>query len=318
MRLAIINDYQELALKTADWGRLPDSVEIDVFHDQLTDELEAAARLQPYEIIVTAREETVFDHALVNTLPNLKLLVFHGARNAALDLTALDAQGVTVCGTGYGFTNGTVELAWALILGLIKRLPQEDAAIRRGGWGAGLPLGLTGKTLGVLGLGTLGSGVARVGQALDMEVIAWSKNLTEERCRDVGVLKVDKETLFRESDVLSIHVILGERTRGLVSVNDLASMKSSSYLINTSRGPIVDEAALIAALEGNRIAGAGLDVFEVEPLPDTHPFRRLPNVLVTSHIGGRTYENFAARYGDCLEDVCAWLDGNPMRVVSPV
>jgi phosphoglycerate dehydrogenase-like enzyme len=151
-----------------------------------------------------------------------------------------------------------------------------------------------------------------------MEVIAWSKNLTDERCRDVGVRKVDKETLFRESDVLSIHVILGERTRGLVSVTDLASMKSSSYLINTSRGPIVDEAALIAALEGNRIAGAGLDVFEVEPLPDTHPFRRLPNVLVTSHIGGRTYENFAARYGDCLEDVCAWLDGNPMRVVSPV
>ncbi|MGB0554968.1 MAG: D-2-hydroxyacid dehydrogenase family protein [Alphaproteobacteria bacterium] len=317
MRLAIINDYQELALKTTDWGRLPDSIEVDVFHDQLTDGQEAAARLQPYGIIVTAREETRFDQTLINSLPNLKLLVFHGARNAALDLTALDARGVAVCGTGYGFTNGTVELAWALVLGLVKRLPQEDAAIRAGGWGAGLPLGLTGKTLGVLGLGTLGTGVARVGQALDMNVIAWSQNLTEERCRDVGVRKVDKEVLFRESDVLSIHVILSERTRGLVSAADLASMKSSAYLINTSRGPIVDEAALVAALEANRIAGAGLDVFDIEPLPDTHPFRRLPNVLATSHIGGRTYENFAARYGDCLEDVLAWLDGKPLRVVSP-
>lgn len=317
MRLAIINDYQELALKTTDWGRLPDSIEVDVFHDQLTDGQEAAARLQPYGIIVTAREETRFDQTLINSLPNLKLLVFHGARNAALDLTALDARGVAVCGTGYGFTNGTVELAWALVLGLVKRLPQEDAAIRAGGWGAGLPFGLTGKTLGVLGLGTLGTGVARVGQALDMDVVAWSTNLTEERCRDVGVRKVDKEALFRESDVLSIHVILSERTRGLVSAADLASMKSSAYLINTSRGPIVDEAALVAALEANRIAGAGLDVFDIEPLPDTHPFRRLPNVLATSHIGGRTYENFAARYGDCLEDVLAWLDGKPLRVVSP-
>jgi phosphoglycerate dehydrogenase-like enzyme len=317
VRLAIINDYQELALKTTDWGRLPDSIEVDVFHDQLTDGQEAAARLQPYDIIVTAREETRFDQTLINSLPNLKLLVFHGARNAALDLTTLDARGVAVCGTGYGFTNGTVELAWALVLGLVKRLPQEDAAIRAGGWGAGLPFGLTGKTLGVLGLGTLGTGVARVGQALDMDVVAWSPNLTEERCRDVGVRKVDKEALFRKSDVLSIHVILSERTRGLVSAADLASMKSSAYLINTSRGPIVDEAALVAALEADRIAGAGLDVFDIEPLPDTHPFRRLPNVLVTSHIGGRTYENFAARYGDCLEDVLAWLDGKPLRVVSP-
>ena len=317
MRLAIINDYQELAVKTADWGRLPDSVEVDVFHDQLTDGQEATARLKPYDIIVTAREETRFDQTLINSLPNLKLLVFHGARNAALDLTALDARGVAVCGTGYGFTNGTVELAWALVLGLVKRLPQECAAIRAGGWGAGLPFGLTGKTLGVLGLGTLGTGVARVGQALDMDVIAWSQNLTEERCRDVGVRKVDKKALFRESDVLSIHVILSERTRRLVSAPDLALMKSSSYLINTSRGPIVDEAALVEALEADRIAGAGLDVFDIEPLPDTHPFRRLPNVLATSHIGGRTYENFAARYGDCLEDVLAWLDGKPLRVVSP-
>jgi phosphoglycerate dehydrogenase-like enzyme len=316
VRLAIINDYQKLALKTTDWGRLPDNIEIDVFHDQLTDGPEAAARLKPYDIVVTAREETTFDQTLIASLPNLKLLVFHGARNAALDLIALEARGVTVCGTGYGFTNGTVELAWALILGLVKRLPQEDSAIRAGRWGAGLPFGLTGKVLGVLGLGTLGTGVARVGQALDMEIIAWSQNLTEERCRNVGVRKVDKEQLFRESDVLSIHMILGERTRGLVTAAEIEMMKSSSYLINTSRGPIVDEVALIAALDEGRIAGAGLDVFDIEPLPDTHPFRQLPNVLVTSHIGGRTYENFAARYGDCLDDVLAWLNGKSIRVIS--
>jgi phosphoglycerate dehydrogenase-like enzyme len=316
VRLAIINDYQKLALKTTDWGRLPDNIEIDVFHDQLTDGPEAAARLKPYDIVVTAREETTFDQTLIASLPNLKLLVFHGARNAALDLIALEARGVTVCGTGYGFTNGTVELAWALILGLVKRLPQEDSAIRAGRWGAGLPFGLTGKVLGVLGLGTLGTGVARVGQALDMEIIAWSQNLTEERCRNVGVRKVDKEQLFRESDVLSIHMILGERTRGLVTAAEIEMMKSSSYLINTSRGPIVDEVALIAALDEGRIAGAGLDVFDIEPLPNTHPFRQLPNVLVTSHIGGRTYENFAARYGDCLDDVLAWLNGKSIRVIS--
>jgi phosphoglycerate dehydrogenase-like enzyme len=316
VRLAIINDYQKLALKTTDWGRLPDSIEIDVFHDQLTEGPEAAARLKPYDIVVTAREETTFDQTLIASLPNLKLLVFHGARNAALDLIALEARGVTVCGTGYGFTNGTVELAWALILGLVKRLPQEDSAIRAGRWGAGLPFGLTGKVLGVLGLGTLGTGVARVGQALDMEIIAWSQNLTEERCRNVGVRKVDKEQLFCESDVLSVHMILGERTRGLVTAAEIEMMKSSSYLINTSRGPIVDEVALIAALDEGRIAGAGLDVFDIEPLPDTHPFRQLPNVLVTSHIGGRTYENFAARYGDCLDDVLAWLNGKSIRVIS--
>jgi phosphoglycerate dehydrogenase-like enzyme len=316
VRLAIINDYQKLALKTTDWGRLPDSIEIDVFHDQLTEGPEAAARLKPYDIVVTAREETTFDQTLIASLPNLKLLVFHGARNAALDLIALEARGVTVCGTGYGFTNGTVELTWALILGLVKRLPQEDSAIRAGRWGAGLPFGLTGKVLGVLGLGTLGTGVARVGQALDMEIIAWSQNLTEERCRNVGVRKVDKEQLFCESDVLSVHMILGERTRGLVTAAEIEMMKSSSYLINTSRGPIVDEVALIAALDEGRIAGAGLDVFDIEPLPDTHPFRQLPNVLVTSHIGGRTYENFAARYGDCLDDVLAWLNGKSIRVIS--
>ena len=240
MRLAIINDYQELALDTADWNSLPESVQVDVFHDQLTDTEEAAARLVPYDIIVTAREETTFDRTLVDALPNLKLLVFHGARNAALDMAALEERQVTVCGTGYGFTNGTVELAWGLILGLVKHLPQEDAAIRSGGWGAGLPRGLTGKTLGLLGLGTLGSGVARVGLALDMEVMAWSQNLTQARCEEIGAQLVTKNELFRNSDVLSIHVILSDRTRGLFGDAEIAQMKPSASMINTSRGPIVD------------------------------------------------------------------------------
>ncbi len=316
MRLAIINDYQRLALEAADWGRLPNGIVAEVCHDQLTDPKEAARRLSPFDIVVTAREETTFDRALIERLPNLKLLVFHGARNAALDLEALAEKGVTVCGTGYGYTNGTVELAWGLILGLVKNLIAEDQTIRDGGWGAGLPLGLTGKTLGILGLGTLGSGVAKLGLALDMEVIAWSQNLTEKRCAEVGVTLVTKEALLRRSDVLSVHVILSERTRGLVGVKDFAMMKPSCCLINTSRGPIVDETALVNALKEERIGGAGLDVFDQEPLPINHPFRKLPNVLVTSHIGGRTYENLAARYKDCLEDVLAWLNGVPIRVVN--
>ena len=316
MRLAIINDYQRLALEAADWERLPNDIVVEVCHDQLTDPKEAARRLLPFDIVVTAREETTFDRALVERLPNLKLLVFHGARNAALDLGALAEKGVTVCGTGYGYTNGTVELAWGLILGLVKNLIAEDQTIRDGGWGAGLPLGLTGKTLGILGLGTLGSGLAKLGLALDMEVIAWSQILTEKRCAEVGVTLVTKEALLRRSDVLSVHVILSERTRGLVGAKELAMMKPSCYLINTSRGPIVDETALVNALKEKEISGAGLDVFDQEPLPINHPFRKLPNVLVTSHIGGRTYENLAARYKDCLEDVLAWLNGIPIRVVN--
>ena len=316
MRLAIINDYQRLALEAADWERLPNDIVVEVCHDQLTDPKEAARRLLPFDIVVTAREETTFDRALVERLPNLKLLVFHGARNAALDLGALAEKGVTVCGTGYGYTNGTVELAWGLILGLVKNLIAEDQTIRDGGWGAGLPLGLTGKTLGILGLGTLGSGLAKLGLALDMEVIAWSQNLTEKRCAEVGVTLVTKEALLRRSDVLSVHVILSERTRGLVGAKELAMMKPSCYLINTSRGPIVDETALVNALKEKGIGGAGLDVFDQEPLPINHPFRKLPNVLVTSHIGGRTYENLAARYKDCLEDVLAWLNRIPIRVVN--
>lgn len=316
MRLAIINDYQELALKTADWQALPDGVAIDVFHDRLTDPDEAARRLQPYDIIVTAREETRFSADLIAQLPNLKFLVTHGTRNKALDLQALNARGISVSGTSAGFRNATIETSWALILGLFKNLRGEIREFGNGGWGAGLPGGLTGKTLGILGLGALGAGVAKVGLALDMEVIAWSENLTTERCVEVGARKVTKAELFAEADVLSVHMVLSERSRGLVGAPELALMKPTAYIVNTSRGPIIDEGALIEALTTKKIAGAGLDVFDTEPLPSDHPFRHMDNVLATAHIGGRTYENFAVRYRESLEDVLAWLDGKPIRVIA--
>jgi phosphoglycerate dehydrogenase-like enzyme len=316
MRLAIINDYQKLAKDSADWKSLPRDIEIDITHERTPGGAEGARLLAPYDIIVTAREETRFDRALVEKLPKLKLLVTHGRRNAALDMKALAERGVTVCGTGYGFSNATVELAWGLILGLAKRIPEEDRGVRDGAWGVSLPSGLTGRTLGVLGLGDLGSGVAKVGLALGMKVIAWSQNLTAARCTEIGAELVGKDDLFRRSDVLSVHVVLSERTRGLVGAREIALMKPTAYLINTSRGPIVDEKALIAALRSGAIAGAGLDVFDQEPLPASHPLRTLPNTVLTPHIGGRTRENFVARYKDCLEDVQAWLAGKPVRVLG--
>jgi phosphoglycerate dehydrogenase-like enzyme len=314
MKLAIINDYQKLSQESADWSRLPDHVDMDVYYDRLA--TGAAELLAPYDIVVTSREETLFDRALVEQLPNLKLLVTHAGRNAALDLDALRDQGVVVCGTGYGFANATVELTWGLILSLAKLIPEEDQGVREGEWGLHLPSGLTGKTLGVLGLGRLGSGAARVAQALDMEVIAWSENLTDARCAELDVRRVGKDELFAQSDILSVHTILSDRTRGVVGAREIALMKPTAFLINTSRGPIVDETALIDALRGHVIAGAGLDVFDVEPLPYDHPLRSLPNTVLTPHIGGRTRENFAARYQDALEDVLAWLDGAPIRVIE--
>lgn len=316
MRLAVINDYQDLAREAADWSALPDNIETDFFPTRLTDPAEAATILAPYDIIVTAREETQFNAALISGLPNLKLLVTHGQRNAALDMVALAARQIMVCGTGYGFPIATVELAWGLILSLLKFIPQEDRAIRDGQWGVHLPLGLSGRTLGVVGLGTLGGGVARVGKAFDMDVVAWSQNLTSERCTEFGAELVGKDELFHRADIVSIHLILGERSRGIVGKREIGLMKPSALLINTARGPIVDEIAMIDALESGKIAGAGLDVYDQEPLPADHRLRTLPNTVLMPHVGGRTRENFIARYRDSLEDVQAWLSGNPIRVLS--
>ena len=315
MRLAIINDYKKLS-GSADWDQLPDDIEIDTFHDRLTDPTAAVARLKPYDIIVTGREETRFDRALIEKLPNLKLFVTHGRRNAALDMDAFKDRDITVCGTGYGFEMGTVELTWALLLSLAKNIPSEYAAVQRGDWGIDLPMGLTGKVLGVAGLGRLGARVARIGLAMKMDVIAWSQNLTQDRCEEIGATLVSKEDLLAKSDFLSIHLVLSERTRGLIGPSEFAQMKSSAYILNTSRGPIIDEPSMIEALNNEVIAGAGLDVFDEEPLPKDHPLRAMPNVLISPHLGGRTKENFVSRYQDCVENVLAWLKQEPVRVLT--
>ena len=316
MRIAIINDYKDLARDAADWSQLSSKHAVDFYTDFLAGGDPAARRLAPYDIIVAAREETQFDRALIERLPHLKLLITHANRNAAFDMSALLERGITVCGTGYGYANATVELTWGLILSLFKHIPSEDRGIRDGKWGIGLPLGLTGKTLGILGLGGLGLDTAIVGKALKMDVIAWSKNLTAERCAEFGVTLVTKDELFERAYIVSVHLVLGPRYRGLIGNRELSQMKSTAFLVNTSRGPIIDEVALINALNDGTIAGAGLDVFDIEPLPVDYPLRCAPNTVLTPHLGGRTKENFAARYKDCLEDVLAWLDGNPVRVLT--
>ena len=231
-------------------------------------------------------------------------------------MSALGRQQVTVCGTGYGFPIATVELTWGLILSLMKNIPLEDQAIRDGQWGVALPLGLSGRTLGLIGLGELGAGVAKVAQAFGMDVIAWSQNLSSERCSELGVSKVAKEELFTRADIVSVHLVLSERSRGVVGAQELAWMKDTAVLINTARGPIVDEYALLAALGSGSIAGAGLDVYAQEPLPKHHPLRSAANTVLMPHVGGRTRENFVARYQEALEDVQAWLKGAPIRVLS--
>ncbi|MBE87813.1 MAG: hydroxyacid dehydrogenase [Rhodospirillaceae bacterium] len=315
MRLAIINDYKNLS-RSANWGQLPDDIKIDVFCDILKDTNSIIQRLQPYDIVIGGREETLFDREIIEALPNLKFAVTHGRRNPSYDLDAFRERGIPVCGTRSGFEMATVELTWALILSLAKNIPAEFAAVQKGEWGITLPVGLTGKTLGILGLGQLGAGAAQVGHALDMNVIAWSQNLTQERCDETGVTLVSQEKLFEESDFLTVHLVLSNRTRGMIGKAELESMKATAYIINTARGPIIDETALIAALKSGTIAGAGLDVFDQEPLPKEHPLRNLPNVLISPHLGGRTRENFIARYDDCVENVMSWLKQKPVRLLT--
>jgi phosphoglycerate dehydrogenase-like enzyme len=315
-RVALLDDYQGVALSMADWKSLPAGTEVAVFKDHLSDESDVAKRLADFDIVMALRERTPFSRSLLERLPKLKLLITAGMRNASIDMKAAAERGVLVCGTA-GLPYPTAELAWGLILSLMRRIPAEDRATREGRWQTSLGLGLNGKALGVLGLGTLGSRAARVGRAFEMEVLAWSQNLTAERAKEVGATLVTKDELLARSDIVSIHLVLGERTRGLIGANELALMKRSAYLINTSRGPIVDEVALVRALGDGTIAGAGLDVFDEEPLPLDHPFRRLPNIVITPHLGYVTAETYRIFYGQALEDVKAYLDGAPLRVLPP-
>jgi phosphoglycerate dehydrogenase-like enzyme len=315
MRLSILDDYQGVALDMADWSPLEGRVEIVVERKPFSDEDQAARSLANSEIVAAMRERTPFPRSLVERLPNLKLLNTTGMRNASFDLAALRDRGIVVCGTEGGGLD-TAELTWGLILGAARRIAEDHRSMREGLWQTRIGNRLEGKTLGVLGLGRLGSAVARVGLAFDMKVIAWSPNLTAERAAAVGVARVDKETLLRQSDVLSVHVVLSPRSRGLVGGNDIALMKKTAILVNTSRGPIVDVYAVIEALEAGRLGYAAFDVYDGEPLPADHLLRRTPNVLLTPHIGYVTEENYRSSYPQIVENIAAFLDGHPVRVIQ--
>ena len=314
-KLAIIDDWEHAALSMADWAGIEGRVSIDVYHDHLDSEDALAARLEPYEIICIMRERTPFPRSLFERLPKLEHLFTSGTRNASIDLAAAKEHGVVVTGAPT-LPYPAAEHTWALILALAKRIPAEDHATREGSWGQGINVCVHGKTLGVVGLGKLGARVAITGQAFGMNVIAWSQNLTEARCRELGVTYADKTTLFREADYVTIHLQLGTRNRGLIGAAELALMKPTAYLINTSRGPIVDEAALVQCLEQKQIAGAGLDVFDVEPLPEWHPLRSMPNTVVTPHQGYVVQENYEVFYKGAVDNVRAWLDGNVVNALK--
>ena len=315
-RVAVLDDYQEVALEMADWGILPSDVDVEVFRDHLSDQDAVVECLKDFEIIVAMRERTPFPRTLLERLPKLKLLVTTGMRNASIDMEAASDLGIMVCGTG-GLSYPTAELTWGLILALLRQIPKEDRATRAGHWQVSMGAGLRDKVLGVMGLGNLGSQVATVGKAFGMSVIAWSQNLTKERAIQFGATLVGKDDLFSGSDIVTIHVVLSDRTTGLVGARELDLMKPSAYLINTSRGPIVDEEALVHALQKGTIAGAGLDVFDPEPLPLDHPLRRLENTVITPHMGYVTTETYEGFYGDAVEDIRTFLSGEAVRVLNP-
>ena len=314
-KIAILDDYQEVALEMADWGTLPADAEITVFKDHLAEIDAVAERLADFEIVAIMRERTPFPRALFEKLPKLELLVTSGTGNASIDLAAATDHAVTVCGAGASMSS-TAELTWGLILALLRHIPLEDSETRAGKWQVSLGRDLHGGTLGVLGLGRIGSQVAKVGDAFGMTVIAWSPNLTAERAAERGARLVSKDELLADSDVLSIHMRLSERTRGLIGRRELGLMKPTACLINTSRGPIVEEAALIDALRGGKIGGAGLDVFDIEPLPLDHPLRNLENTVITPHLGYVSNETYRAFYGGMAEDIAAYLAGAPIRVMN--
>jgi len=321
LNLAILDDYQHLALQCADWERLRRrGVRISVFHDAFASEEEAAARLAPFEIACLMRERTPFPRSLIERLPRLKLVTLTGVRAPSLDATACAERGIPVSHTRGGDTGAsTSELAWGLIIAAARDLARAERGMRAGRWHQGLAGGmvLEGRRLGLLGLGKLGARMARIGAAFGMEVLAWSQNLSRERAAAAGAALVGKDELFERADVLSIHLVLGERTRGLVGAAELARMKPGSILVNTSRGPIVDEAALLAALERGRPGHAALDVYDREPLPADHPLRRLENVTLSPHLGYVSADVLRAFYADTVENVEAWLDGKPLRVLNP-
>ena len=321
-KVAILDDYARVALEAADWSAVQARAEITVFDRHLTED-EAAAALWPFDVICTVRERMAFPRSLIARLPRLKLITIIGMSLPNLDMQAATEHGVIVGHADFaspvfaGIGNATPELTWGLMIATVRHIAHEHRRMTEGGWQSTSGLILAGRTLGLLGLGRIGKRMAEYAKVFGMEVIAWSQNLTAEAAQAVGVRRVEKDELFAQADVLSIHLVLSDRTRGLVTARELGLMKPTAYLINTSRGPIVDEPALIAALQEGRIAGAGLDVFAGEPPPADHPFRSMPNVTVTPHLGYVTGETLHAFYTDTIENVVAWLDGRLTRIANP-
>ena len=312
MRIAVLDDYQDVARGLADWQS---AGEPSFFHDHVSEENALVQRLADYEVIVAMRERTPFPRELLERLPKLRLLVTTGMRNRSIDLAAAKARGVAVCGTP-GLNTTTAELAWGLILALARQIPREDRELRTGRWQTSVGIGLAGKTLGILGLGSIGQQVARVGAAFGMKLIAWSQNLKQEKANLAGAQRVEREELFAQADVLTIHLVLSERTRGLVGARELALMKRSAMLVNTSRGPIVDEGALAEALKRGAIAGAGIDVYGEEPIPRDHPLLVAPNTVLTPHLGYVTRESYRVYYEGAVEAIRAWQQGAPVRLLQ--
>jgi phosphoglycerate dehydrogenase-like enzyme len=313
-KIAVLDDYQSVALKSADWTGLKARAEVTVFNDHLDDEDSVVGRLLAFDAVCVMRERTPFPRRVLERLPNLRFITSTGARNASIDLSAAKDLGITVSVTGANGA-GAPELTWALILAAARRIPAEVTSFRQGGWQTNVGRDLSGSTLGIIGLGRTGRQIAKVGLAFGMEVIACSQSLTDEMAQALGVRRVEKEELLRGSDWVTLHLVLSERTKGVIGESELAMMKPTSWLVNTSRGPLVDEAALISALKAGTIAGAALDVFDREPLPSDHPFRSLANVIATPHVGFVTENSYRTFYRDTVENLLAWLDGAPVRTV---
>ena len=327
MRVAILDDYQQVALASADWSAVRERAEIHVFTTHIGRTEALVNALEPFDVIVAMRERTSFDAERLGQLPRLRLLVTTGMSNASIDLQAAAARGITVCGTG-GVGSSTAELTWGLILALLRHIPTEDRWMKQagraggaafgvgGGWQQTVGTGLDGKRLGVVGLGRQGRRVAGIGRAFGMAAVAWSQNLDPAVAQEAGVSAVSKEELFASADVVTVHYKLSDRSTGLVGEAELALMKPSAFLINTSRGPLVDSAALVAALKSGGIAGAALDVYDVEPLPLSSPLRTAPNIVLTPHLGYVTDEAYQVFYGEAAEDIVAFASGSPVRVLS--
>lgn len=315
MRIAILDDYQGVALQLGDWSRIRAKHEVIVFREHIADDDNLIAAIKDCEVVCMMRERTPIMKAQIERLPNLKLIVTTGNHNASLDVETAQQRGITVCGTGSS-GHATSELTIGLMLALSRRLVEQHNSVRSGGWQVGLGEDVRGKTLGIIGLGKLGQQVGKVASALGMNVVAWSQNLTDEKAAAGGAKRLEKADLFAKSDFITLHYKLSPRSQGIVGAADIARMKPTAFLINTSRGPLIDEQALILALQKGRIAGAALDVYDIEPLPDDHPFRRMPRLITTPHVGYVSRENYDVYFREIVENIEAWLAGKPIRVVG--